>query len=356
MVVGPVEIEDDILAIGSTPQVYNRTAEFSNRLSIIYKNLQYIFQTKNPVILSASSGTGMMESAVTNTLSKGDTILFVNGGTFGERWGSICLKHGIKTIEIKVPYGKSVDPLRIEEHLKNNSNIKAVLITQNETSTGVLTDVKTIAKIVQKFPNTILIADCISSLVVEKMDMDRWGVDVVVLGSQKALSIPPGLGFMSLSPKAMRFAIKSDLRSFYFDIFNYIKNWERNQTPYTPPIGLLFQLEARLEKIKREGLENIQARYLINTNLIRKGLNELGFTILAKNPANCVSAIFVEDYDASEIVKIMSEKHNISITPSGAALKTKLFRVGNYGDISQSDIQRFLNALKLTLNELIGAK
>ncbi len=356
MVLGPVAIESDILEIGSFPQIYNRTIEFSNRLEKIYRNLQYVFQTKNPVIISASSGTGMMESAVTNTLSKGDTVLFVNGGTFGDRWGKICSKHGIKTEEIRLSIGESVNPSIIEKELIKNSNIKAVLITQNETSTGALTDVEMIAKTVRKYPKTILIVDCVSSLLVEKMEMDNWGVDVVISASHKALSIPPGLGLMSISPKALGFAARSDLRTFYFDIFDYIENWKRNQTPFTPPIGLVLQLERRLEKVKKEGLEKIQERYSNNTIILRSGLADLGLKILAKKPANCVSAVLVEDCDASEVVRVMSCKHNISIAPSGSDLKAKLFRVGNFGDIEKEEIEAFLRALKLTLEELRGSK
>ncbi|MBF0595528.1 MAG: alanine--glyoxylate aminotransferase family protein [Candidatus Omnitrophica bacterium] len=352
MVLGPVEIEKDILEIGSFSQVYNRTDEFSARLANIFKNLQYIFQTVNPVVLTASSGTGMMEAAVTNVLSKGDKVLSVNGGTFGDRWGKICLKHGINVKEIKIPLGSSVDPLLIENELTANHNFKAVLITHNETSIGTLTDVKAIGEIVRRFPQTVLVVDCISSLVVEKLEMDRWGLDVVISGSQKALSIPPGLGFMSFSQKALTIAKGSDLRSFYFDIFDYIANWDRNQTPFTPPIVLLFQLEARLIKIKEEGLESIQERYSRNTRFLRDGLKGLGLNILASKPANCVSAVSVDDCDASDVVRMMDTEYNISIAPSGGDLKSSVFRVGNFGNIGEPEIKRFIDSLRLTLKEL----
>lgn len=352
MVLGPVEIEPDILEAGSWPQVYNRTAEFSERLSKIYQDLQYVFQTENPVLFSTSSGTGMMEAAITNTLSRSDKVLFVNGGTFGERWGKICLKHGIDAKEIRVSLGESVNPSGIDIELRKNPAIKAVLITQDETSTGTLTDVEAVARIVRGFPNTILVVDCISSLVVEKMKMDSWGVDVAVSGSQKSLAIPPGLGFISFSQKALRLGKEAGLRSFYFDIFDHIENWRRNQTPFTPSISLLFQLEARLEKIRNEGLENIQKRYQVHTSFLRNGLREFGLNILAKNPANCVSAVMVEDCDASDIVELMSQKHGISIAPSGGELRTKLFRVGNFGNIGTDEINKCLKALRLTIEEL----
>ena len=157
---------------------------------------------------------------------------------------------------------------------------------------------------------------------------------------------------MSVSEKALVFAKQSDLRTFYFDIFDYIANWKRNQTPFTPAISLLAQLEKRLEKIRNEGLENYRKRYYDLTNLLREGLKEFGFEVLAQNPASCVTGIMTHDLDASKIVEIMREKYNIEIAPSGGELKTKLFRVGNFGNITKKDIKRFLKAMKKTLKEL----
>lgn len=352
MVLGPTEIEDDILKLGAEPEVYMRTADYSEKLRKIYKNLQYVFQTKNPVVFFASSGTGAMEAAVTNVLSKNDTALYINGGSFGDRWGKICKTHGVNTVEIKVNFGESVNPEFVKDALCKNSNIKAVFATLDETSSGALTDIKAIGNIVKDYPNTIFVVDCVSALIVEPMQTDDWHVDVAVSSSQKAMAIPPGLGFMSISDKALDFAQKADLKTFYFDIFDHIANWKRNQTPFTPAVSLLNQLEGRLEKIAIEGLENYRNKYYHLTNLIRTGLKKLGFEVLAKVPANCVTGILTEKYDASEIVRIMREKHNIEIAPSGGEMKTKLFRVGNFGNITENDIDRFLVAMKDTLEEL----
>lgn len=352
MVLGPTEIEEDILALGAEPQEYMRTADYSKKLERIFKNLQYIFQTKNPVIFFASSGTGAMEASVTNVLSKNDTVLYINGGSFGERWGKICRLHGINTIELKVEFGESVNPYDVKNILLENKNIKAVFATLDETSSGALTDIESIGKIVKQHNETIFIVDAVSGLIVEPLQTDEWNIDIVVSSSQKAMAIPPGLGFMSISEKALSFAKTSNLRNFYFDIFDYISNWKRNQTPFTPAVSLLNQLDLRLEKIKTEGLEQYRKRYSIITNLIRKGLINLGFNVLAKHPANCVTGIFTEKYDASEIVRIMREKYHIEIAPSGGDLKTKLFRVGNFGAINQQDVDNFIKAMQKTIEEL----
>lgn len=352
MVLGPTEIEKDILELGSEPQVYMRTPDYSKRLEGIFKNLQYVFQTKNPVVFFASSGTGAMEAAVTNVLSKGDTVIYINGGSFGDRWGKICRLHGVNTLEIKVNFGDSVNPNDVKDLLSKNKNVKAVFATLDETSSGALTDIKSIGEIVKECSNTIFVVDAVSGLIVEPLQTDDWGIDVVVSSSQKAMAIPPGLGFMSISEKALDFAKTSDLKNFYFDIFDHIANWKRNQTPFTPAVSLLNQLELRLEKIKKEGLEHYRNRYCHITNLIREGLKDLGFNVLAKNPANCVTGILTDKYDASEIVRIMREKHNIEIAPSGGDLKTKLFRVGNFGAIDEKDVKIFLKSMKETLEEL----
>lgn len=351
-VLGPTEIESDILKIGAYPQVYMRTPDFSERLEKIFKNLQYLFQTKNPVVFFASSGTGAMEAALTNVLSEGDTMLYVDGGSFGHRWGDIADKHSVNAIRAEVPFGESINPEYIRQKLNENPDIKAVFTTYDETSSGAKTDIKTIGNIVKDYPGTILVVDAVSALLIEEMKTDEWNLDVVVSSSQKALALPPGLGFMSISEKALKFAEKADLRSFYFDIFDYINNYKRNQTPFTPAVGILFQLEKRLEKVREEGLENIQKRYADVTQYLREGIKKFGFHPVAKNPVSCVTGIFTAPYDASEIVRIMREKHNVEIAPSGGEMKTKLIRIGNFGDIGREETDFMLNALKLTLEEL----
>lgn len=352
MVLGPTEIEEDILELGAHPQVYNRTPEFTEVLKGIHENLQYLFQTKNPVFILGNSGTGAMECAVTNILSKGDKALVINGGTFGARWTEICEKHKVVVEEIKLESGTTVTPEEIKEKLDADSSIKVVFTTLNETSTGALTDVKAIGEVVKNY-NTLLAVDAVSALVVEKMEMDNFNCDVLLTSSQKALALPPGLAFISFSDKAFNFVEKADLKTFYFDAFDYLNNWKRNQTPFTPPISLLIQLERRLEKIKEEGLENIQKRYKKLTNMLRIGIKGLNLQQAGKDLANCVTGInSPENIDASKIVEIMSNKHKISIAPSPGDLKTKLFRIGNFGNIKQEDILTMLKALGSTLVEL----
>lgn len=354
MVLGPVEIEKDILNIAQEPQDYMRTDDYSKKWQKIFLDLQYVFQTKNPVVVFASSGTGVMEAAVTNFVNSSDKTLYINAGSFGKRWGDILRKHRINAIEIPIEFGQSPKPEIVEKYLKENSDVKVLFATLNETSSGALSDIKAIGEVVKQFKNVLFVVDCVSGLLADEFLADEWGVDVAVSASQKAFALPPGLGFMSVSQKALERAEKSDLRTFYFDIFDYVNNYKRNQTPFTPAVSLINQLQKRLEKIRDEGLENFRERYRKNTEYLRSGLKEFGLTELAECPANCVTAVMTEKFDASLIIKIMREKYNIEIAPSGGELKTKLFRIGNYGNICTKDIDMFLNCLRKVLEENVS--
>lgn len=354
MVAGPTEIEKDVLEAGSIPCEYMRTSDYTKRLQKIFVQLQYLFQTKEPVVMYAASGSGMLEAAVTNCLSCGDKAIYVNGGTFGKRWGDILRKHGIEAIEIRVEFGQSVSTDVVRQTLIAHSDAKAVFVTQDETSSGALTDLESIGKIVSEYENTVLVADCVSSLGVEKMLFDEWQIDIAVTSSQKALALPPGLGFLAISKKGMARAEQADLKTFYFDAIEYVKQWQRGQTPYTPAVSLINQLELRLEKIAKEGLDNLQKRYKENTHKIREGMKELGFNVHAKNPASCVSGYMCDKYDTSEIVRIMREEHHIEIAPSGGELAHRFFRVGNFGAIGYAEIEMFFTAFQSTLKSLDG--
>lgn len=350
-VLGPTEIEQDILDIGGQPLEYMRTSEYANKWNRIFNNLKYVFQTKNEVICYTSSGTGAMDAAVSNFCSKGQTALVINGGSFGARWVDICSFYGINVIEHKVPFGKSVNPEDIKDIL-NNNNIDVLYATLNETSSGVLTNIKAIGDILKAFPNVLFVVDCISGLITDEFLQDEWNVDVAISASQKAFAIPPGLSFLSYNSKAYERHLKAGLKSFYFNLSEYRKDFLRNQTPYTPAVSLVNQLDARLEKIKTNGLENIRASYKETTQKIRNILSKYGFEMVADNPTNCVTAYYSNHYDAFQIVSIMRDKYNIEIAPSGGDLKHKLFRVGNFGSVTDKEIKYFESSFEKTINEL----
>lgn len=352
MVLGPTEIEDDVLAAGAIPLDYMRTPDYSERLRHIFENLQYIFETTCPVLIYACSGTGIMEAAVINSCTTKGSVLIVNGGSFGARWKDICECHGLTIRELKIDFGQSVDPKDIAKELEQHPEICAVFTTLDETSSGALTDIEAIGKIVNNYPDTLLICDCVSGLIVESLKMDDWHVDIAVTSSQKALALPPGLAFMAVSEKAQKRIRQKHLSGFYFDAQPYLLDWKRGQTPYTPPVSLLAQLELRLNKIRSVGLGNIREQYCRMTEYLRAGLKQLGLKVFATHPANAVTGIWIKDVDAAEIVNVIREKYHIEIAPSGGELKNNFIRIGNLGNINKEDIDELLHALKETISEL----
>lgn len=352
MIVGPTEIEEDILQLGAQPQVYMRTPEFSARLQNIYRNLQTVFCTQHPVVFFACSGTGTLDAAVSNFTSRGEEVIVINGGSFGHRWVDICDHYGLTVHEIKVEFGKSVELSAVEAALRAHPHAVALFSTLDETSSGALTDVEGIGRLMKNYPEMLFVVDAVSALLVEPLEMDAWGVDVATSASQKAFAIPPGLGFMAVSHKAAARAEHADNRGAFFDILEHIKDWKRNQTPFTPAVSLLFQLERRLEKIMEEGIEPYRARYCRLTEEVRAGLRSLGFSPFAEHPANCVTAVWTEKYDAKDIVRTLSQKYDIEIAPSGGEIGNHLFRIGNFGAVDSADIAELMSALRETLKEL----
>jgi serine---pyruvate transaminase len=350
MLPGPADIEEKIRLLGSKPLVYNRTPEFSDFISEIEEGLKYVFQTRNDVFILTCSGTGAMEAAVVNTLSKNDTVIVANNGTFGERWSEICEAYGVNVIEIKEGLGKSIDPKKVEENLFEE--IKAVFVTIDETCCGALSDVEAIGKIV-KNSNAILVVDAISSLGSDVFKTDEWNCDVVIASSHKGLAVAPGLAFMTMSEKAWKLVENSDLPSYYFNAKSYKNNIVRGQTPFTPAIAILYQLQGRLKKIKDETIEGYIQRYSILSQRLKSGILKLGLKLVPEVNSNFVLGIYTpEEVDAYQLVQIMKNKYDIFIAPSPGELKTKMIRIGTLGDITKEDVDFTIDCLKKTLVEL----
>ena len=254
---GPTPLPPEVCESLSRPIIHHRTPQFQAILKEAHEGLKYIFQTTNEVFILTSSGTGGLESAVINFLSPGDMVLSVDAGKFGERWAEICKAYGVNCEVLKVEWGKAVDPKDIEAKLKaGKGKIKAVFTTLCETSTGVATDIKTIGSIV-KDTEAILVVDAVSGLGAIDLQADAWNCDVVVSGSQKGLMLPPGLGFISVSPKAWKLAETSKCPKYYFDLKAARKAYASTDTPWTPAIGLVIALNEAIRMMKAEGLEKI---------------------------------------------------------------------------------------------------
>lgn len=351
---GPTPVPSSALLSMAEPIIHHRAPEFKPVLQDIREGLKYLFQTKNEVLTIASSGTGGMEGAVANTLSKGDKALVVVGGKFGERWRDICKAYGVETINIDVTWGEAVDVATIKKHLDENPDIKAVMIQASETSTGVMHPVKQIADLVRPRENTILIVDAITGLGVFNLPVDEWGLDVVVTGSQKALMLPPGLAFVSLSDKAIKMMETSDLPKYYFNFKKELKSVVKNSTAYTPAVSLMIGLRDILNMIKQEGLENVFTRHDKLARATREAVKEIGLKLLAPgSPSNALTAVYApEGIDASDIVKLFREKYGITVAGGQEHLKGKIFRIAHLGYSDIFDVITAITALEMILDEL----
>lgn len=345
MMVGPTEIEQDILQLASKKMIYFRSPKFSRMMEEITDGLQYVFQTQNHVFTLTSSGTGAMEAAVVNTLNAEDNVISVNGGVFGERWGKICRSYGINVNEIMLKPGQALKTEQIGQLLSNDT--KAVFLTVNETSTGTLTDIASIGNILRG-TNILLIVDAISSICVEPLLTDAWGIDIAVASTQKGLALPPGLSFLSFSSKAFDRMQTARLPKFYFQLKEYQRFVPMSQFPFTPAISLLFQLNARLEKIRHEGIENMIQRYAGLTQKLRNGLDKLGLEPFGENPANSVILYLLPPgIHSDKVVDLLEMRHGIILSHNAPGpLRDRFLRVGILGNLAEDDMTRFIDALK----------
>ena len=351
---GPTPVPERVLLAMAGPVMHHRDPAYEELFQEVREGLQYVFQTKNEVLVFASSGTGAMEGAVCNTLSRGDEVLVVRGGKFGERWGEICEAYGVNFTPIDVPWGKAVDPLLIKKALDAQPAIKAVFVQASETSTGVMHPIKEIADIVKKRDGTILIVDAISALGVSDLPMDQWGLDVVISGSQKAFMLPPGLAFVALSEKAWGFVEKSTLPKFYFNFKKEVASTQKNQSQFPPAISLVVGLRESLRMFKEEGLENVFKRHGKLAQATREAAKALGLELLApESPSDALTAIKApEGVDGKKLKKNFEDKFGLIIAGGQSQLKGKIIRIAHIGYFQALDIIQAISALELVLQDM----
>lgn len=351
---GPSPIPPKVLLAMAEPIIHHRAPAYVKVLEEVREGLKYLFQTKNEVLILASSGTGAMEGAVTNALCAEDKALVVQSGKFGERWAQICNAYGVRTKVIHVEWGKAVDPDLIKKALEVEPTIKAVFMQASETSTGVKHPVQEIAEIVKKHENTMLVVDAITGIGVFDLPTDKWGLDIVIGGSQKALMLPPGLSFVTLSDKAWNFVEKSTLPKYYFNFKKELKSIKNNQSAYTPAVSLVIGLREVLRQMREEGLENVFARTERIARATREAMKALGLQLFAPDsPSNAVTAVIAPaGVDGQKVVKVLREKHNITIAGGQDQAKGKIFRIAHFGYMDTYDIVTVVSAVEMTLKEL----
>lgn len=351
---GPTPVPPEVLLAMARPMIHHRAPEFDPIFAEVREGLKWLYQTRNEVLMLAASGTGGMEGSVSNFLSPGDKAVYVNGGKFGERWGKICKTFGVQATEIKVEWGRAVDPQLVADALKKDPSIKAVYVQASETSTGVSHDVKALGEIVKAYANTILVVDAITALGVFDIKTDEWGLDVVITGSQKALMMPPGMAFVSVSDKAWALADQAKNGAFYFNFKKERENQVKNQTAFTPAVSLIIGLQEALKIMKSEGIENMFARQGRLARATREGIQAAGLALFPKeSPSDALTAVCApEGIDGQAIYKNLRVQYGMTAAGGQDHLKGKIFRLSHMGYADTFDVIAALAATEMVLKGL----
>ena len=348
---GPTPCPPEVLKIMSKQMIDHRGQEFAKILNGVTDKLKQLFRTRNDVFLLTGSGTGGLEAAIVNTLSPGDKVLSVSNGVFGERFAAIAGQFGAEVIPLRFEWGKAADVGAVRRALQTEPKIKAVLVTHNETSTGVTNDLASISSVVKEF-DKLLLVDAISSLGSINLPVDDWHCDIAITSSQKGWMAPPGLAMVSVSQEAWQANTRAKMPRFYWDFAKAKSYLEIEQTPWTPVVTTVFALSVSLEMMLKEGLPNIIARHARVGKAARDGIKSLGLSLFAEESfaSNTVTAIAASDgLDTKKMLRILREKYQIVLSGGQQRLDGKIFRIGHLGWVTEDDIKPVISALKVVL-------
>lgn len=349
---GPTPIPPEALLAMAQPIDYHRSEDAVTLIKGVLEKLKHVFQTENDVLFLTSSGTGAMDGAVANLLCKGDKVLVIRSGKFGERWAEICDVYGVNVHPIDVRWGDSVAPEIVESELSSHPDAKAVFATLCETSTGALHDIEALAGITQHTP-TLLVVDAVSALGADDLQMDNWGVDVIVSCSQKGLMTPPGLAFAALNQRAWEAVEQSDLPKYYLDYRKAHKSGLEGSVPYTPAVTLLIALQIALNRICDEGIQNTIKRHHRMALATRNAIKSIGLLLFATSPANTLTSIRLPDeIDGKAFVKMMRDRHGITYAGGQGKLSGKIIRIAHLGWMNENDVIVAISAFERGLAEI----
>ena len=350
---GPTPVPEETLLELARPMIFHRTPEFRALLAEVLQDLQKIFYTKNIVVPLTSSGTGALEAALANSVPAGGKIICLIAGRFGERWKNIAKAFNIEAVNVTVPYGQAVQPDQLEKALADHPDAVAVCSTLSETSTGVGHDIAAFGRIVAKTP-AVLLVDAVSGLGAMECRTDDWNIDLCCTGSQKALMMPPGLAFLSVSEKAWKAIDKNpNPRTFYFDLKKAKKNLESNDTPYTPAHTLIRAMRVSLKKILAEGMENIWARQRRYSAAARAGFQAIGLESFAAQPNTALTVVKMPpNIDSTTLLGKLEKQYGLKLANGQDTLKGKIIRLAHMGYIDQFDILAAIAGVELVLKEM----
>ena len=356
MIPGPTPVPETVLTALSRHPIGHRSSEFQEIVRKTTQQLKWLHQTKGDVLTITGSGTAAMEAGIINTLSHGDKVICGQNGKFGERWVKVAKAYGLNVELVEATWGKPLDINEFRRILESDEKkeIKAVILTHSETSTGVINDLKGISKLVKSHGHAIIIADCVTSLGACNVPMDDWGIDVVASGSQKGYMMPPGLSFVAMSNRAWEAQKQSNLPKFYLDLSAYRKTLANNSNPFTPAVNLFFALESSLTIMHKEGLESIFKRHLKHQKAAQAGMKAIGLPLFAAegHGSPAITAVAPDNIDAEKLRKEVKERFDILLAGGQDHLKGKVFRIGHLGFVNDRDVLTAVAAIESTLESL----
>lgn len=352
---GPTPLPERVVRAMDRPLVDHRGPEFKAVLDEIVPGLKKVFGTDADMLLLTCSGTGGLESAVANLVSPGEPVIVALCGNFGERFVSINRAYGAEVIALEAEWGQPVDPADLREVLNAHPEVKLVFLTHNETSTGLTNNLQQLARVVRDAGDRVLVVDGVSSVGSMPAEMDAWGVDVLVSGSQKGWMAPPGLAFMAVGPRAWEHHQQARSPRFYFDWGKLRDEIAKGATPYTPAVGIAFGVQEGLRMLFEEGLENVYRRHRVIADACAAGLQAAGFQLFAADgfrSATVTSALPPEGLDVAALRTLLRQKYGVVIAGGQGKMTGKMVRVGHLGAVTVGDLVQVLWAIEQALEEL----
>ena len=343
--VGPVHSPDCVKLIGSQDVPYFRTTEFSN---VMFENEMLIkefahAESKAKTVFLTGSGTAAMEAVIMNCFSSDDLVMIINGGSFGQRFVDLCKLHGIAYVEVKTEFGRPVDLSTLESHY--SKNVTGLLVNMHETSTGVLYPMNIIGSFC-KSHDLFFVVDAISSFLADEFDMQAMGVNVMITSSQKVLACPPGISMLILDQRALIRVNELNTNCLYFNLKSALENAIRGQTPFTPAVSILLQINARLREIKDNGGPKSEVDKIRRQALdFRKKIMSLPLEIVSCSLSNAVTPLHPINVSAYDVFLRLKDHYNIWVCPNGGKLSEKVFRVGHIGNLTLEDNDCLVSAL-----------
>lgn len=352
---GPTNVPEEIRHVLGQDLIHHRMADYHKLLKEVNEDLKCIFDTKNDVLILTSSGTGSMESTVVNLFSTNDEVLVINTGWFGERFIEICKVYGLKVHELSYEWGNTYNIKEIEKMLEDYPSIKGIFVTYHETATGVVNHLEPLGGLTKQ-TDRLLIADCISGMVVQDFHFDEWGVDCAVASSQKGFLLPPGLSFVALSDKAKVALEHSNIPKYYWDYRKYLNYFNnKSEQPFTPAISIVLALQVALKQLLNKGLTKVIEDKQFIRKYAEEKFEDLGFALFIEDESIrgnvLVPVIIPDEIDGSKLTALIDERYNFTVAGGMNQYAGKMLRVGIIGEITNKEIDLLIEYIQEVLPE-----